>query len=452
MRPVLVAFLLPLGLALGPPLLVPAVLRAQVPPLPEPSPADTTPPDVAVVADPDPFSPNGDGRRDRTGIVTTTSEASDLRILVVSANGSVLASWEMPSQPPGTLTIDWDGRSAGAVVADGTYRIEAHATDPSGGEGSAATAVTVDTRAPRLRLRKGPAMVRRQKRVAFRLGVRERKGPVEVSLRVFDATHEIGSARSTMQPGRRRITWRPRYPGGGVLYPGTYRARVRAIDLAGNLSRARERRFRAERPMPGAVYNRLLRTGRRVALTFDDCHLEGAWSRILQVLGRRRVRATFFCPGRMVRAHGALARRTIRQGHTPGAHGWDHATLGGRGEAATFGRLRRDAEAWWRVTGATSAPYFRPPYGSYDGAVVRAAGRSSHPRVMMWDVDPLDWTRPGVSAITSRVVNGARPGSVILLHTIDQTAAALPAIISGLRARGLSPVSLPALFRAAGMR
>lgn len=451
MRRVLALFSLTLGLALGPALLSPALLRAQIPPPPD-LPGDTTPPSIEVVADPDPFSPNGDGRRDLTGIVVTTSETADVEIRVVRPKGGVVAGWELPAQPPGTVTIEWDGRSGGSAEPDGGYRLEAEATDPAGNAGLAEGSVTIDTTPPRVRLRRSPTMVDRQRRVGFRMRVRESNGPVEVNLRVLDATHEIGSASRSMAPGRGRIGWRPRYPEGGLLYPGNYRARVQATDLAGNRSRTREHRFRVERSQRGAVFNRLGRTGRRVALTFDDCHVEGAWSRILKVLRRGGVRATFFCPGRMVQAHAALARRTVRQGHTPAAHGWDHASLAGRGEAASFGRLRSDAGAWWRITGATSAPYFRPPYGAYDGAVVRAAGRSSHPRVVMWDVDPQDWTRPGAGVIAERVVSRARPGSIILLHTIDQTAEALPAILSGLRSKGLSPVTLPALFRAAGMR
>jgi len=70
--------------------------------------------------------------------------------------------------------------------------------------------------------------------------------------------------------------------------------------------------------------------------------------------------------------------------------------------------------------------------------------------VILWDVDPQDWASPGSSAIASRVLSSVRPGSIVLLHLRAQTAAALPTILRGLRARGYQVVTVPKLFRAAG--
>jgi peptidoglycan/xylan/chitin deacetylase (PgdA/CDA1 family) len=70
----------------------------------------------------------------------------------------------------------------------------------------------------------------------------------------------------------------------------------------------------------------------------------------------------------------------------------------------------------------------------------------------MWDVNAGDTRRPGPPAIVANAVGPARPGSIILMHTIDQTASALPAIIRGLRRKNLQPVTLAHLFRAAGHR
>jgi peptidoglycan-N-acetylglucosamine deacetylase len=273
-----------------------------------------------------------------------------------------------------------------------------------------------------------------------------------VDLRVFDAAgRRIGLVRPTVAPGLRRLAWKPRRPGGGPLFPGGYQAILRVRDDAGNESAPRARSFRVHRAAPARVFSRLPGAGRRVALTFDDCHVRSGWSRILDVLRQKGVRATFFCPGRLVRWNPDLARRTVREGHTPAAHAWDHAYLPGKGATAVASRLRADAKAWWEVAGATSAPFFRPPYGAYDRGVLAGAGQAFHPRVMLWDVDTNDWRRPGSSTIARRAVQGSQAGSVVLMHTLDGTAAALPSIIDGLRARGLEPVSLPELFRAAGL-
>jgi peptidoglycan/xylan/chitin deacetylase (PgdA/CDA1 family) len=68
---------------------------------------------------------------------------------------------------------------------------------------------------------------------------------------------------------------------------------------------------------------------------------------------------------------------------------------------------------------------------------------------MLWDVDPQDWRDQDASKIAAAVVRDARPGSVILLHTLPQTEEALPAILDGLRRKGLTPTSLDEMFAAA---
>jgi peptidoglycan/xylan/chitin deacetylase (PgdA/CDA1 family) len=97
-------------------------------------------------------------------------------------------------------------------------------------------------------------------------------------------------------------------------------------------------------------------------------------------------------------------------------------------------------------------PYCRPPYGDYNGSTVAASGAAGFTRVILWDVDPQDWSAPGAGVIAQRVLSHVRPGSIVVMHLRGQTAAALPAILRGLRARGYKAVSLPELFRAAGYR
>jgi hypothetical protein len=95
-------------------------------------------------------------------------------------------------------------------------------------------------------------------------------------------------------------------------------------------------------------------------------------------------------------------------------------------------------------------PYFRPPYGAYNSAVLSAAATAGYRYTVLWDVDTRDWTNPGPSAIVSRAVNPATAGSIILLHVKPETARALPLIIRRLRNRGLTPISLEELIHRRG--
>ncbi|MDQ3991358.1 MAG: polysaccharide deacetylase family protein [Actinomycetota bacterium] len=415
--------------------------------------ADNAPPRAGVEVLFPAFSPNGDGRRDRTRVDVTRNERARLVVRLKDADKRTLRRWSWP-MGKAPVSFVWGGRAGGGRLPDGRYRFHARLVDIVGLAGRASAPVIIDTRAPRSRVTGlSPEIVSDQDRVRFGVRTRDRSPEVGIRLHLFDALGRIGQRRLRGVPtGDRGVRWRPRYADGGLLFPGNYRARVVVTDDAGNRRRSRPFRWRVHRSTPGIVYSRLQGAGRRVALTFDDCHYPDAWAGILDTLKSEGVRAAFFCPGQQVRANPKLARRTVREGHVAASHAWDHADLAGKGYEYTASRLRDDAAAWWEVARATSAPYFRPPYGSYDDTVVSAAGDTSHPRVMMWDVDPRDWKRPGSSVIASRVVNDSRRGSVILLHTIDQTASALPSIIRGLRDRRLRPVSLPRLFRAAGLR
>lgn len=187
------------------------------------------------------------------------------------------------------------------------------------------------------------------------------------------------------------------------------------------------------------------RTRHAVALTFDD----GPWSdtpQFVRVLEARHVHATFFLIGRQVAGHGALLRRELADADVLGNHTFTHPDLVRAGGVST--QLSRTSEAIER-TASYRPCLFRPPYGSYDGAVVGAA-LALHMTTVLWDVDPMDWARPGTDAIVQRVLSAVRNGSIVLMHDgggpRDETLQALPRIIAGLRARGFALLTVPELL------
>jgi peptidoglycan/xylan/chitin deacetylase (PgdA/CDA1 family) len=190
-----------------------------------------------------------------------------------------------------------------------------------------------------------------------------------------------------------------------------------------------------------------------VALTFDDGPSASSSPAILSFLERTHTPATFFVIGRQVRAAPGIVRREARDGFVVGVHTWDHPNLTKLSASrisqeltSTVGQLHSALGAGYCVR------YFRPPYGAYNATVLgqaRAAGLTA----ILWNVDPTDWARPGTQTIVNRVLKQVKAGSIILMHdgpsNRQQTAAALPAILAGLRARGLTPVTLPQLLSGA---
>jgi peptidoglycan/xylan/chitin deacetylase (PgdA/CDA1 family) len=181
---------------------------------------------------------------------------------------------------------------------------------------------------------------------------------------------------------------------------------------------------------PGVVY-----------LTFDDGPDPAVCGQILTILAREQIHATFFVVGQKVLRYPDVTRRMAAEGHTIGNHSWDHSRLSALSYRGVVWQLTTTQDAVARVTGVHPT-LFRPPYGATNSTVARAVGATGL-QTVMWSVDPRDWSQPGSGAITTRVVTSSRPGSIILLHCLHpQTAAALPQIIAGLRARGLTFAAL----------
>lgn len=182
---------------------------------------------------------------------------------------------------------------------------------------------------------------------------------------------------------------------------------------------------------------------KRIALTFDDG--PGAQTpRFLDVLRRHDVPATFFVLGRNVGGGRETLRRMIREGHAIGNHSWSHPSLAGGGQ----GQITSTNDAIRAATGTTPC-LFRPPYGAH-GPMLDGQLRSLGMLDVLWTVDTNDWQRPGASVIASRVISGARPGAIVLMHDAGgdrgQGLAALPRIITGLKARGYELVTVPQLL------
>jgi len=174
-----------------------------------------------------------------------------------------------------------------------------------------------------------------------------------------------------------------------------------------------------------------------VRLTFDDGPNRTATPRILDTLADRGVEATFFVTGEMTAARPDIVRRASREGHRIGNHSWSHPHLTTLDRAQVESQLRRTNAVIERATG-NSPGEWRPPHGETNDLVAAAARDVGLDPMVLWTVDPRDWTDPPATTIRDRVLHDVRPGSVVLLHdgTGENTAAALPMVLDGLAERG----------------
>ncbi len=189
------------------------------------------------------------------------------------------------------------------------------------------------------------------------------------------------------------------------------------------------------------------RTGHELALTFDDG--PGPFTPLLvHTLDSLHVKATFFAIGEEERYFSAGTLAELRSGDAVGDHTETHPTMALLSAHAQHEQLFEQILRVQLLDGPTPR-LFRPPYGSFDATTFKQL-RALHLLMVLWSDDTSDYTLPGVATIVQRALAGAHPGAIILMHdgggNRSETIAALPAIVRGLRRRGLEPVTIPRLL------
>ncbi|MGH2710652.1 MAG: polysaccharide deacetylase family protein [Actinomycetota bacterium] len=183
-----------------------------------------------------------------------------------------------------------------------------------------------------------------------------------------------------------------------------------------------------------------------VALTFDDGPSPTYTSRILRVLGRFHVTATFFVVGYLARRYPDIVRDVLRAGMALGNHSMNHPAAKPFADLPPH-EIREQIEKGHRsvVSFGVEPAGFRPPGGSWSNSV-RDVASSVGERIVLWSVDSEDFEAGKPRVLAARVVAQAEAGSIILLHdgggNRAATLRALPRIINGLRREGLGFVTL----------
>ncbi len=196
----------------------------------------------------------------------------------------------------------------------------------------------------------------------------------------------------------------------------------------------------------GVTFTRVPVNGKYIALTFDDGPHPSNTPRLLSILRERNVKATFYVIGRSVNLYPQILRQTVAEGHEIGNHSQTHRLLSKLSDSEVINELRRCRESVLQASGATMRT-MRPPYGGLlqrQREMVHA--EFGYPTIL-WSCDPLDWKRPGVGVVSSRLINGASDGGILLAHDIHApTIDAVPATIDSLLRRGFKFVTVSQLI------
>jgi peptidoglycan/xylan/chitin deacetylase (PgdA/CDA1 family) len=188
-----------------------------------------------------------------------------------------------------------------------------------------------------------------------------------------------------------------------------------------------------------------------VLLTFDAGSDRGHTASILDTLQAKGVHAAFGLTGRWAEQNPDLMRRIVGDGHELINHSYSHGSFTGNStglapmtQAQRWAELDRTDQIVLSLTGKSTKPYFRPPFGDYDASVNRDLGARGYAFSVMWTVDSYGWNGLPAADIVKRCLDLAQPGAIYIFHVGSASAdgPALAAIIDGLRARGYAFAAL----------
>jgi peptidoglycan/xylan/chitin deacetylase (PgdA/CDA1 family) len=183
-----------------------------------------------------------------------------------------------------------------------------------------------------------------------------------------------------------------------------------------------------------------------IALTFDDGPSATLTPKLLDLLAARHLKATFFVVGQNAADHPDILKRAVREGHEIANHSWSHPNLAKMSDEAVRRELQKTDDAISAAIGKRPT-LLRPPYGSITARQKKWIHEEFGYRIIIWDVDPLDWKRPGPSVVTARILKETHAGSIVLSHDIHApTIEAMPATFDQLIKKGFKSVTVTELL------
>ncbi|HXA59283.1 MAG TPA: polysaccharide deacetylase family protein [Streptosporangiaceae bacterium] len=181
-----------------------------------------------------------------------------------------------------------------------------------------------------------------------------------------------------------------------------------------------------------------------IALTFDDGPVPGT-GQLLDILKANGAKATFFVLGSQVGTNYDMLKREAAEGHEIGNHTFTHAKLAGAPTAMVESEITRTQDAIEKVIGKLPL-VFRPTYGATDKQLDAITKHDALAQIL-WSVDTIDWRDRNTALVKERVLKGAQPGYIILMHDIrPTTVAAVPDILQTLSKQGYAFVTISELY------
>ena len=382
------------------------------------------------------------------------TQAVTVTFTATSAVSTVAATYVQVDSGTAEATTAVEVKASRDHADDGEHVLTFWSVDADGRTETPQTVtVKIDTQPPAVRaLKLGPDVLHRVRPFRVSFTMTDLSGGAHLAYEVDDqygylARKDRGIDIAT---GSTALDIKDRYGSGRPWTPGLFRVTLTLVDRAGNRETLKPLLVRDYHPTHASITYNVKGAGKRVALTFDDGGPAAVWARMINTLKAYHMHATFFIVGPFVRAEQKVAAKAAAAGDGIGSHAWTHTPSTVLGYSALRRELVESEGPWWTAARVSPVSWFRPPYGDHNASTVAAAGSVGFAHVVLWDVDPGDWRGYGASTIAATPLAHVHSGAIIGLHVRSTTAAALPTILRGLKARGYTSVSLPEMFHAVG--
>lgn len=186
---------------------------------------------------------------------------------------------------------------------------------------------------------------------------------------------------------------------------------------------------------------------KQLIFTFDGGSNSVSTEKILETLKKHNVKGTFFLTGKFVENNPDIVKRISAEGNEIFNHTYDHPHLTTSANKEIIFELNKMDKTFEKITGLSTKPYFRPPYGDRDTRVLNTAEQAGF-RSVYWTVDALDWEEgieggKNADDVKNRILDNVAPGNIYLMHLGDNiTGDILDSVFSTLEEQGYKIVSL----------
>jgi peptidoglycan/xylan/chitin deacetylase (PgdA/CDA1 family) len=186
--------------------------------------------------------------------------------------------------------------------------------------------------------------------------------------------------------------------------------------------------------------------GSYIALTFDDGPHATNTSKLLDLAEQTGIKLTFFVVGECVQKNPNILRRASVEGHEIGNHSWSHPNLAKLSDEHIRTELKATHQLVADIVG-TEPKLMRPPYGELSQIQRQWIRDEFNYTIVLWDVDPVDWERPGSNIVATRIISNTRASSIVLSHdTLSPTIQAMPEVFDTLLQKGFTFVTVSKLL------